>query len=163
MIPNPKRLRTLLEEHTTYPPSHDQMEDFLYYVQRLRGHFVHYLDHYHRNRYEPPFLFSGRETDFELLWLAYHMAHMTISCGPGEETAPMRVMFETVGLFRVFDPPKELRRSGIKEIPDLMKIKDPRIQFGLSYLFGTGRVNPMNYLANLVERTFRTRPSRRLV
>lgn len=163
MIPSTGLIQEMLQPFVKYPPSDEQMEEFLYYTDRLHGHFVHYLDHYTSNRIDPPFLFSGSETDFELLWLAYHMAHMCISCGPVSDNAPMRVMFETVGLYRSFDPPQHLRKQGIESLEDLMKMKDPRIQYGLSYLFGTGRANPMTYLANVVERTFRGRGSRRLV
>lgn len=139
------------------------MEEFLHYIERLRGRFLHYVDRFQKNPYNPPFLFSGREREFELLWLAYHMAHLCIGCGPRDDQAPMRCLFETIAIYRSFDPPESLKRQGIRAVGDLVKIDDPRIQYGLSYLFGTGKANPMTFLTNLVERTFRTRYSRRVV
>ena len=163
MIPSTDYALQIIRPHVSYPPSEEQLEDFLHYIERYRGHFLHYVDRYSSNRIDPPFLFSGRESDFELLWLAYHMAHLCISCGPVGENAPMRVMFETVAAYRTFDPPRQLREQGIEKVEDLLQLKDPRIQYGLSYLFGTGRANPMVYFANIVDRTFRRRSSRRLV
>ncbi|MFP4067418.1 MAG: hypothetical protein ACLFRR_06480 [Spirochaetaceae bacterium] len=163
MIPRSDPLIEIINRDAQYPPDSAQMEEFLHYVERLRGRYLHYMDRFQKNPYNPPFLFSGREGEFELLWLAYHMAHLCISCAPGEEQAPMRTLFHTVALYRTFDPPEELRRRGIRTVDDLLKIDDPRIQYGLSYLFGTGKANPMTFLANLIDRTFRSRYSRRVV
>lgn len=163
MIPRPEPLVEIIARTAQYPPPVEQMEEFLHYVERLRGRFQHYVDRFQKNPYNPPFLLSGRERDFELLWLAYHMAHLCIGAGPREEQAPMRALFSTVALYRTFDPPESLRRRGIRTVDDLLKIEDPRIQYGLSYLFGTGKANPMTFLANLVERTFRRSYSRRVV
>ena len=163
MIPQPRVVRSLLLPSVNYPPSDEQIGEFLHYIERLRGRFVHYVDRYAKNRLDPPFLLSGREEEFELLWLAYHLAHLCISCVPTGDNEPMAVMFRTVAAYRTFEPPEDLRRQGIERPEDLLKLKDPRIQYGLSYLFATGRVNPMTYLANIVERTFRMRKSRRLI
>jgi len=97
-----------------------------------------------------------------LLWMAYHLSHFTISCVPVDDKAPMRVTLKYFQTVKEFDPPEEFKRMGIKTIEDLMKIQDPRIKDGICYLFGTGRMNPMTYFANLTDRLFRTRKSRRL-
>jgi len=156
-----KLLTDIMNDEVKYPPSLDQIEDFVAYVQRLKGTYQLFLDRYQKSN-KDSFVFSGYEADFDLLWMAYHLAHLTISCVPVDDKAPMRVMLRYFQTVREFDPPEDFVRMGIKTIEDLMMIQDPRIRDGICYLFGTGRMNPMTYLANLTDRLFRTRTSRRL-
>ena len=60
MIPQAHVVRSLLAPSVSHPPSDEQITEFLHFIERLRGRFLHYIDRYAKNRLEPPFLFSGR-------------------------------------------------------------------------------------------------------